>query len=73
MCIITASELKQNLGKYIELSKEEDVIVKNNGKIITILTSPCLRESDSASFLSLSGKYGSSDYRAILDEREMLR
>ena len=27
MCVITATELKQNLGKYIEVSKEEDIIV----------------------------------------------
>ena len=73
MCIITASELKQNLGKYIELSKEEDVIVKKNGKVVTMLTSPKLRESALASFLSLSGKYGYVDYPRILDERENKR
>ena len=73
MCIITASELKQNLGKYIELSKEEDVIVKKNGKVVTMLTSTSLRENAIDAFLSLSGKYGAVDYQAILDEREMQR
>ena len=73
MCIITASELKQNLGRYIELSKEEDVIVKKNGKVVTMLTSPRLRESALASFLSLSGKYEYVDYNSILDERENKR
>ena len=73
MCIITASELKQNLGKYMELSKEEDVIVKKNGKVVTMLTSPMLRESALSAFLSLSGKYDAIDYQAILDEREMHR
>jgi len=73
MCIITASELKQNLGKYMELSKEEDVIVKKNGKVVTMLTSTSLRETAIDAFLSLSGKYSAVDYQAILDEREMQR
>ena len=70
MCIITATELKKNLGKYIDLSKTEDVIVKKNGKIITMLTSPRLRESACSAFLSLEGKYEGFDYEAILAERE---
>ncbi len=70
MCIITASELKQNLGKYIELSKEEDVIVKKNGKVVTMLTSPSLRQNALTRFLSLSGKYEYVDYQKLLDERE---
>ena len=70
MCVITATELKQNLGKYIELSKEEDVIVKKNGKIVTVLTSPTPREKDASSFLSLIGKYEYFDYEAYLKERD---
>ena len=73
MCVITATELKQNLGKYIELSKEEDVIVKKNGKIVTVLTSPSEREKDTASFLSLMGKYEYFDYEAYLRERDEQR
>ena len=37
---ITATELKENLGKYLELSKTEDILVTKNGKPITKLTSP---------------------------------
>ncbi|MCR5348456.1 MAG: type II toxin-antitoxin system Phd/YefM family antitoxin [Bacilli bacterium] len=70
MRIITASELKQNLGKYIDLSKEEDIIVKKNGKVVTMLTSPTLREDALAAFLALSGKYQYVDYESILDERD---
>ena len=29
---ITVSELKNNLGKYIDLTSEEDIIVTKNGK-----------------------------------------
>lgn len=73
MCVITATELKQNLGKYLELSLTEDVLVKKNGKIITLLTSPSLRESDTTSFLTLGGKYQDFDYETCLAEREDLR
>ena len=70
MCVITATELKQNLGKYIDLSKTEDVIVKKNGKIITMLTSTHLRESALSTFMSFAGKYEGFDYEAILAERD---
>lgn len=37
---ITLTELKGNLGKYIELSREEDILVTKNGKIISRITEP---------------------------------
>ena len=37
---ITATELKQNLGRYLLLSAQEDIYITKNGKIIAKLTSP---------------------------------
>ncbi|MCM1133985.1 MAG: type II toxin-antitoxin system prevent-host-death family antitoxin [Clostridium sp.] len=37
---ITATELKQNLGKYLILSAQEDIYITKNGKIIAKLTNP---------------------------------
>ena len=37
---ITATELKQNLGKYLELCETEDVFITKNGKIIAKLSNP---------------------------------
>ena len=37
---ITATELKENLSKYLLLSEKEDVYITKNGKIIAKLTSP---------------------------------
>ena len=51
MCYITATELKNNLKKYLELSSKEDVYVTKNGKVITVLTSPEAKATDD--FLSL--------------------
>ena len=70
MCIITATELKQNLGKYIDISQTEDVIVKKNGKIVTMLTTTGVRESAKDAFLSLGGKYQNFDYERYLAERD---
>ena len=37
---ITLTELKGNLGKYIQMSKDEDILVSKNGKIISRITEP---------------------------------
>ena len=37
---ITLTELKSNLGKYILMSQEEDILVTKNGKIVSRLTEP---------------------------------
>lgn len=35
---ITATELKQNLGKYLLLSASEDIFITKNGKVVAKLT-----------------------------------
>lgn len=37
---ITATELKQNLGHYLDTSRQEDVYITRNGKVVSKLTSP---------------------------------
>ncbi len=37
---ITLTELKGNLGKYVEMSQDEDILITKNGKIISRLTEP---------------------------------
>lgn len=38
--LITATELKQNLGHYIEMSQREDILIQKNGRIVSKLSSP---------------------------------
>lgn len=38
--IITATEFKTNLGKYLELASVQDIFITKNGKNIARLTSP---------------------------------
>lgn len=37
---VTATELKNNLGKYLVLSATEDVLITKNGKVVARLTNP---------------------------------
>ena len=37
---ITATELKENLGKYLLLAATEDVFITRNGKVVAKLTNP---------------------------------
>ncbi len=48
---ITATELKQNLGKYLLLSATEDIYITRNGKIISKLSNPFQERVDIAKSL----------------------
>lgn len=37
---ITATELKQNLGRYLLLAATEDVFITKNGKVVAKLSNP---------------------------------
>lgn len=38
--VITATELKNNLGKYLEMVFDEEIIITKNGKSIARLSKP---------------------------------
>lgn len=42
--VVTATELKANLGKYLELAAQQDVFITKNGKNIARLTSPTVNK-----------------------------
>lgn len=37
---ITATELKLNLGKYLQLAENKDIYITRNGKVIAKLSNP---------------------------------
>lgn len=49
--LITATELKSNLSKYLILSATEDVYITRNGKVISKLTNPFRERVDIAKSL----------------------
>lgn len=42
--IVTATEFKTNLGKYLEMATMQDVFITKNGKSIARLTSPSINK-----------------------------
>lgn len=42
--IVTATEFKTNLGKYLEMATMQDVFITKNGKSIARLTSPSVNK-----------------------------
>ena len=38
--LITATELKQNLGRYLLMAATEDVFITKNGKVVAKLSNP---------------------------------
>lgn len=74
MCYITATELKKNLGHYLEMGKTEDVYVTKNNKVIIVLTNPNKTKYDE--FLSLRGCLSTDedvDFDEVIGEEIMKR
>lgn len=36
--IVTATEFKSNVGKFLQISQEEDILIMKNGKLLSKLT-----------------------------------
>lgn len=48
---ITATELKNNLGKYLVLSATEDILITKNGKVVAKLVNPYQNRVETAKSL----------------------
>ena len=69
---ITATELKMNLGKYLDLVLTEDIWVSKNGRIIAKLVNPNISAVDSISGI-LEGKVPDETDRHTLREDRLER
>ena len=49
--LITATELKRNLGKYLRLAATEDIFITKNGKVVAKLSNPQQDRADIAKSL----------------------
>lgn len=65
---ITATELKENLSKYLLLAKTEDIFITKNGKVIAKLTNPFQNRVDTAKSL-----FGSISDNLTLEEAKKER
>ena len=68
--IVTATELKTNLGKYLEIARQQDVFITKNGKNIARLTSPSVNKlSVLDSLVGIATDGSGSDEETIREER----
>ncbi len=75
MCYVTATELKQNLSHYLELSSKENVYITKNKKVIAVLSDP--RAKAFENFLALEGCLADGDtgedYDILIGEEVLKR
>ena len=68
--IVTATELKSNLGKYLEIARQQDVFITKNGKNIARLTSPSVNKlSVLDSLVGIATDGSGIDEETIREER----
>lgn len=65
---VTATELKENLGKYLLLAETEDIFITKNGKVVAKLTNPFQKRVDVAKSL-----FGSVPKEITLEESKKER
>lgn len=68
--IVTATELKTNLGKYLEIARQQDIFITKNGKNIARLTSPSVNKlSVLDSLVGIATDGSGIDEETIREER----
>ncbi len=67
--VVTATEFKVNLGKYLSLLATEDIFITKNGKTVAKVSNPNIRAVDTLSGL-LEGKLPADfDAKDLREER----
>ncbi len=68
--VVTATEFKTNLGKYLELAAAQDIFITKNGKNIARLTSPSINKlSVLDNLVGIVPQDDSLDEKAVREER----
>ncbi len=66
---ITATQFKTNFGKFLDLSRKEDIWIKKNGKIVARLVSTNTSAVDAISGILSDPTEGRIDRHSIREER----
>ena len=68
--IVTATEFKTHLGKYLEMAMKQDIFITKNGKSIARLTSPTVNKlAVLDSLVGIVSEDSAMDEEAIRKER----
>lgn len=67
---VTATEFKTNLGKYLEIVMDEDILITKNGKVIAQLSRPQVNKLAALrNLVGIVDASGDTTLDAIKDER----
>ncbi len=67
---VTATEFKTNLGKYLEIVMDEDILITKNGKVIAQLSRPQVNKLAALrNLVGIVDAGGDATLDAIKDER----
>ena len=67
---VTATEFKTNLGKYLEIVMDEDILITKNGKVIAQLSRPQVNKLAALrNLVGIVDAGGDAALDAIKDER----
>lgn len=68
--IVTATEFKQNMGKYLELVEKEDITITRNGKKVGVLVNPGIRSLELLrGIIRLPEEMKDMDYKEVKETR----
>lgn len=66
---VTATEFKVNLGKYLDLVKEEDIYITRNGKTVAKMVNPHVSAVDSITGIFAGKLPDNYDKKELREER----
>ena len=70
MMVVSISEFKTNMDKYLELATEQDIFITKDGKNIAMITSPTVNKLPALdSLIGIVSESSDIDIETIRDER----
>ena len=68
--VITATEFKNNMGKYLALVQKEDITITKNGKKVGVLVNPGVRTVENLTgIIDIPEKMKNMDYKEMKEMR----
>ncbi|MCD7916852.1 MAG: type II toxin-antitoxin system Phd/YefM family antitoxin [Clostridiales bacterium] len=67
--VVTATEFKTNLGKYMDMLLSEDIFITRNGKVVAKVVNPNVSAVDTISGMLAKTLPEEYDARAMKEER----
>lgn len=70
MTQISLTQLKMNLGKYVAMAENQDILISKNGKVVAkLVTAKVDRVAAAKDLISMFPKGKKADYNQMREER----